>query len=124
MPSWKLLSFLGQIPVNPASLNTEYAIRQTDAAVTSPYPAMGRKCDRCGRLRGQDAAAHFLCCWGYWKLLLVLPEFELGNGPGTLEICMKYKLVLFLDSCFFLLNTECSVACLLAFFLNHPVKGF
>ena len=60
MPSWKLLSFLGQVPVFPV-----YRIRQTDSAVNSPYPAWGEithPSDRCGRLGGQDAAAHFLCC--------------------------------------------------------------
>ena len=45
-------------------------------------------------------------------MLLVLPEFEFGNGPGTLEICMKYTHGLFLVSWFFLVHAECNVASL------------
>ena len=45
-------------------------------------------------------------------MLLFLPEFEFGNGPGTLEICMKYTHGLFLVSWFFLLHAECNVASL------------
>ena len=42
MPSGKLSSFLGQVPMNPVFPYTEYAVRQTDSAVYPPCPATGR----------------------------------------------------------------------------------
>ena len=122
MPSGKLSSFLGQVPMNPVSLIQNMLLDKLTQLYTLhvlPRGETTQPTDRCGRSGGQVVATPLLCYRGYQKLLLILPEFEFGNGPGTLEICMKYTDGLFLVSCFFLLNAECSVASLL-FFFYHP----
>lgn len=65
MPIWKLLCFLDRVPVNPVCVIQNTQLDKPTQLWTLhilPWVEITYPSDRCGRLRGQDGAAHFLCC--------------------------------------------------------------